>query len=249
MRGKHWIGLLLAAGLLGICLGTLFAGREENRQTAVDITFEEPTLQTLQALVQEYHREDAVFSVTLEDYIRCFNSLYESQNPSAYFPGSEDWSISDRSRGIHTDYPVMEFLFSEDPQIFSPPTVKAHTPMEERFLQELMINFDEHSYTHEGFQRYRLLCADTLRVFFQDMSQEAAQKLCDEILSTGNAHIFSSQEWYTHGALPYGIYYKGDVGVYSYDAIGDWRHFCVIPFTEERRKEFEEKGVVLYEME
>lgn len=248
MEQKHWIWLLLAAVLLGLCLGTLRRNRGEDRETA-EVFFEEPGLETIQPLVQEYHRNDAVFSVTLEEFIRCFNSLFESQFQSDFFPSSRDWSISHRNKGIHTDYPVMEFRFSEDPLVFSLPAVTVYTPMEERFIQELTVNFDEHSYTEEGYQRYRLLCADTLNVFFPELSREAARNLCDQILLLGNEHIFSSQEWYTSGAMPYALFYKGGVGVYSYDAIGDWRRFCIIPVTAERLREFEEKGVTLYEMD
>lgn len=249
MRQKHWIGLLLAAALLGLCLGTLSWDGAENRERLAEVYFDEPSLETIQPLVQLVHRDDAVFSVTLEEYIRCFNSLFERQFQSPYFPSSRDWSISHRDKGIHTEYPVMEFRFSEDPQVFSLPTVTVYTPMEERFVQEVTINFDEHSYTEEGYQRYSLLCANTLQVFLPELSQEAARDLCEEILSLGNAHIFSSQEWYADGAIPYALFYKGGVGAYSYDAIGDWRHFSVIPVTEERLRAFEEKGAVLYEME
>lgn len=248
MKREYWICLLLAA-LLGLRLGTLCRGGEENRELAAEVYFEEPRLETLQPLVQEYHSRDVVFSVTLEEYIRCFNSLFERQFQLGFFPSSGDWSISHRNKGIHTDYPVMEFRFCEDPQVFSLPTVTVYTPLEERFIQELNVNFDEHSYTEEGYQRYRLLCAHTLKVFFPELGWEAAWDLCDETLSIGNEHIFSSGEWYTSGAMPYALFYKEGVGVYSYDAIGDWRHFCVIPLTEERLREFEEKGVVLYEME
>lgn len=242
MKGKKWIWLILAAMLGMLCLDW-----PESREP--EVFFQEPSLETLQPLVQEYHQRDVVFAVTLDDYIRCFNSLYESQYQSDYFPGSFDWSISQGNRGIHTDYPVLEYRFSEDPQVFSLPTVTIFTPMEKRYIQELNVNFDEHSYTEAGYQRYRLLCADTLRVFFPEWEGEAAWEQCDEILSVGNAHIFSSEEWYGKGAVPYALFYKGNVGVYSYDAIGDWRHFCVIPLTRERLTEFQEKGVVLYEIE
>lgn len=245
MAEKRWIWLLLAA-VLGLC--AVFSNRVEDPQQP-EIYFEEPVLETLQPQAQSYHRDDTVFSVTLEDYIRCFNSLFQRQFQSDYFPDSGSWDISHSGKGIHTHYPVLEFRFSEDPQVFSLPTVTVHTPMEEHRIQELIINFDEHSYTQEGYRRYRLLCADTLNVFLPELSREAALALCDQILELGNEHVFSSQEWYTNGALPYALFYKGNVGVYSYDAIGDWRHFCVIPLTRQRRGELEEKGVILYEME
>ena len=31
--------------------------------------------------------------------------------------------------------------------------------------------------------------------------------------------------------------------------LGDWQRFCVIPVTQEQLKNFEEKGVILYEVE
>ena len=246
---KHLNGKWLLGFAALLCLVLSLWPGVPGKQPLGDENFEESTLETMQPLIKEYHRGDPVFSVTIEEYIRCFNSLFERENRSEYFPGSRDWDISSTGKGIHTDYPVMAFSFSEDPEVFSLPRVTVHTPLEERFIQEIIIHFDEHSYTEAGFERYRLLCADTLKVFFPELSREAAWELCDEILSMGNEHIFSSQEWYGSGALPYALFYKGNVGAYSYDAMGDWRHFCVIPVTEDRLRAFEEKGVALYEME
>ena len=246
---KHLNGkwLFAAAALLFF----VFSSWEsvKGHETAKNVFFQEPSLETIQPSVQEYHRDDPVFSVTIDDFIRCFNSLYEQKHRTAFFPQSGQWEISSRNRGIHTDYPVMAFRFSEDPQVFSLPTVTVYTPQEEHFIQEITVNFDEHSYTEVGYQRYRLLCCLTTRVFFPEMSEEEAADFCDRIILLGNQNIFASDAWFGEEAIPSVLFYQDGVGLYPYDAIGDWRHFCVIPVTEERLREFEEKGAVLYEMD
>ena len=246
---KHLNGKwLLAAAVLLLLVLSLWGGEKMN-EPAEDVFFQEPTLETILPSVQEYHRDDLVFSVTIDDFIRCFNSLYEQDHRTGFFPQSGQWDISSRNRGIHTDYPVMAFRFSEDPSVFSLPTVTVYTPQEEHFIQEITISFDEHSYTEAGYQRYRLLCCLTIRMFFPEMSEEDAAALCDRIILLGNQNIFASDAWFAQGAVPSALFYQDGVGLYPYDAIGDWRHFCAIPVTEDRLREFEEKGAALYEMD
>ena len=195
------------------------------------------------------HEDEVIFSATLDEFIACFNSRFERELGPNYFLPALDWNIRDYSVGIHSQYPVRQFRFSEDETVAALPTVTVYTPMEDHRIGLLTVNFDEHSYTEVGFQRYRQLCACVVKLFVPDFTDEAALKFCDQVISLGNQNVFESDAWYASGAVPAGLYYRGEIGVYPYFAIGDWQHFCVMPVTEQILKDFSEKGVMLYEVE
>lgn len=243
--GRKLAALCCLAGLLGIFCWLWF--RSQGTQAPEAATFQEA--ERMDVAIQSCHGAEPVFAASLEDFIRCFNSLYQQDNDLDYFPDVGRWNSTSLSRGIHTPYPVRQFRFSEDEAVYSLPTVTVYTPMEDHRIQELTLNFDEHSYTEAGFQRFRQLCADTLRVFFADLSKQEASDLADRIIRFGNENVFESNAWYGDDAFPRGIYHRDGVGVYPYFAIGDWQRFCVIPVTQEQLKNFEEKGVILYEVE
>ena len=166
-----------------------------------------------------------------------------------YFLPALEWNIRDYSVGIHSQYPTRQFCFSEDETVAALPTVSVYTPMEDHRIELLTVNFDEHSYTEVGFQRFRQICACVVKLFIPDLTDKTALELCDQVISLGNQNVFESNAWYANGAIPPGLYHRGEIGVYPYFAIGDWQHFCVIPVTEVTLLDLSEKGVMLYEME
>lgn len=244
MGRKSYILLLCLLGLFG----WLWISAQKEESAPVEAVFfqeEEP----VDVSVQICHGAEPVFAVSMEEFIRSFNYLFRQENGQDYFPDASRWRSTSLNNGIHSRYPARQFRFSEDETVYSLPTVTVYTPMENHSIQALTLNFDEHSYTESGFQRFRELCADTLRVFFEGLSQQEALNLADRIIRFGNENVFESDAWFGSDAFPRGLYYRGEVGVYPYFAIGDWQRFCVIPVTEERLTEFEEGGVILYEVE
>lgn len=245
MQRQKCAVLMCLLGLLVVFSWLWFACQQGNPEPVETVFFQEG--EPMDVTVRQAHGEEPVFTASMDDFIRCFNALFRQENGCDYFPDASRWESTSLVRGIHSAYPTRQFRFSEDEAVYSLPTVTVYTPMEDRSIQELTLNFDEHSFTEAGYQRFRQLCGDTLRVFFGDL--EEASELAEQIIRFGNENVFESDAWFGSDALPRGLYYRGGVGVYPYFAIGDWQRFCVIPVTEERLKEFEEMGVILYEVE
>lgn len=241
---------LAAMILLGVFLWVWIRCQKPGKEPESNLFFvaEEEKSELTKIDVKTVHGNEALFTISAEDFIRSFNYLFACDFGSHYFPPLEEWAGRSYNSGIHSRYPTMQFWFSEDENIFTLPTVTVYTPMEERCIQEITINFDEHSYTETGFQRYKQLCSYTLRVFFPTLSEEVVSQLCDQVISVGNQNVFDSDAWYGSGAVPCALFYKDGVGIYPYFAIGDWQRFCVIPVTDEIINGFEQKGVELYEI-
>lgn len=235
------------------CLVVFFvaaaSSRQPTAQDAAEAGIPAPQLPLLDSSLRQVHGNDPAFCAALDDFIRCFNSVFEQRNGTGYFSDSNQWLVSSLSEGIHSPYPARQFRFSEDGAVLSLPTFTVYTPLEERCIQEITINFDEHSYTQVGYQRYRELCICLLLTFFPELSSANAEKICDSILRIGNETGYGSDTWFGHDAVPPAIFHENSIGLYPYEAIGDWRRFCVIPVTQECLEAFRQKGSVLYELE
>lgn len=239
--------MLLIGGFLWIWI--LCQNPVEQPEWNMILVAEEEASEPSKIEIITVHENEALFEVTAEDFIQSFNNLFERNFGIRYFPPLKDWRSSSYNSGIHSDFPAMQFVFLEDERIHSLPTFTIYTPIEQRKVQEITVNFDEHSYTDAGYQRYRQLCIYTLKVFLPDLNEDNISQLFDEIISVGNQNVFDSDAWFGSGAVPFALFCQDGVGIYPYFAIGDWQRFCVIPVTDEIIDEFKQKGAEIYEIQ
>ena len=215
-------------------------------ETEYSIEYSEPNDESFE--VVENRNGEFVFSIGIDDYIDCYNALFKKDNGSNFFTPSAQWKCYHRDSGIHSAYRMNYFYFTPDEQVHSLPTVAVYVPTNADRIQEITVNFDEHSYTESGYHLFQEMCGYPMRVFFPDLPDETVSAVCSEIISLGNQNVFSSDEWYDVGAIPSVLFHKNGIGVYPYFAIGDWERFCIIPVTEELLTDFAQKGVELHEI-
>lgn len=215
-------------------------------ETEYSIEYSEPNDESFE--VVENRNGEFVFSIGIDDYIDCYNALFKKDNGSNFFTPSAQWKCYHRDSGIHSAYRINYFYFTPDEQVHTLPTVAVYVPTNDDRIQEITVNFDEHSYTESGYHLFQEMCGYTMRVFFQDLPDDTVSAVCSEIISLGNQNVFSSDEWYDVGSVPSVLFHKNGIGVYPYFAIGDWERFCIIPVTEELLTEFAQKGVELHEI-
>ena len=202
-------------------------------------------IDALDIRVSENRENELVFTISIHDYIRSYNSGYTS----SYLTPASQWQCYTCDCTIHSDHETKCYSFTEDQRVYSLPTITVYVPTNGDYIQEITVNFDEHSYSESGYAQYREMCFYTLKVFFPELTDEAILDLCTEIITLGNQNVFSSDEWYGSGAVPYALFHKDGIGVYPYFAIGDWEHLCVIPVTEETIAAFEQEGTIIHEIQ
>lgn len=220
------------------------------RQTLKEET--EPTATEPEALnieVMENRENELVFNISIQDYIRNYNVYYKNGYCRDYLTAASQWQCYTYDSAIHSQHETLYYYFTEDERVYSLPTISVYVPANGDYIQEITVNFDEHSYSESGYEQYKEMCYFTLKVFFPELDDERLFDLCTEIITLGNQNVFTSDEWYDSDAVPYALFHKDGIGVYSYFAIGDWEHFCIIPVTDETIAEFEEKGTIIYEIE
>ena len=198
--------------------------------------------------VMENRKNELVFTISTSDYVESYNSYYKVDYCRSLLPPVSQWQCFTCDSAIHSEYETKCYSFTEDEHVYSLPTITVYVPTNDDYIQQITVNFDEHSFTQSGFEQYKEMCYYTMKVFFPDLSDARIMDLCAEIVALGNQNVFSSDEWFSKSAVPFALFYREGIGVYPYFAIGDWEHFCIIPVTEETVTEFGEKGVQIHEI-
>ena len=198
--------------------------------------------------VMENRKNELVFTISTSDYVESYNSYYKVDYCRSLLPPVSQWQCFTCDSAIHSEYETKCYSFTEDEHVYSLPTITVYVPTNDDYIQQITVNFDEHSFTQSGFEQYKEMCYYTMKVFFPDLPDARIMDLCAEIVALGNQNVFSSDEWFSKNAVPFALFYREGIGVYPYFAIGDWEHFCIIPVTEETVTEFEEKGVQIHEI-
>ena len=198
--------------------------------------------------VMENRKNELVFTISTSDYVESYNSYYKIDYCRSLLPPVSQWQCFTYDSAIHSEYETKCYSFTEDEHVYSLPTITVYVPTNDDYIQQITVNFDEHSFTQSGFEQYKEMCYYTMKVFFPDLPDARIMDLCAEIVALGNQNVFSSDEWFSKNAVPFALFYREGIGVYPYFAIGDWEHFCIIPVTEETVTEFEEKGVQIHEI-
>lgn len=212
-------------------------------------TLVEAEIQQLDIEVIENRENELVFNISIDDFIESYNSFWNQDHDWAYLKPSSEWQWYLYDTAIHSSYETFYVYFTEDDHIYPQSTVSVYVPSNGNYIQEITINFDEHSYSESGYEQYKQICFYTLKVFFPDLSDDSIMDLCTEVNTLGNANVFTSDEWYSSDSVPCALFYKDGIGVYPYFAIGDWVHLCIIPVTKNTVDIFKDKGVAVYEIE
>lgn len=209
---------------------------------------QEADMKELNIEVMDNREDELVFSFSIEDFIDSYNGYYWNDKNSRYLLPSSEWRCSTYETGIHSSHETLYYNFTEDEKIWSLPTISVYVPTNADYIQEITVNFDEHSYTESMYELYEQMCFYTLKMFFPDLSNEAIIDLYTEANKLGNINVFSSENWYSSESVPCALFYKDGIGVYPYFAIGDWEYLCIVPVTQETIAQFEQEGVEIIEI-
>lgn len=201
--------------------------------------------------VLENRENELVFDFTLDDFIDGFNGYYYRNNKKRYIlPASFDnWQTKPLENAIHSPYEATFYNYSADRKMWSLPTVSAYIPTNTDRVEEIVVNFDWHSYSDNLYEQYNEMCYCALKVFFPDLSDKQIKNLYTKANQLGYDNIFPSDQWYSENSVPYALFYKDGIGVYSHFAIGSTQKLCIIPVNENILNELKEKGTEIFKID
>lgn len=195
--------------------------------------------------ITENRAGEIVFALSAEEFIDRYNECYRIDNGEAYLPELFTWEHYN-TIGIHAEHEVICYTYSEDQSIRSIPTISMYVPTNGDYVQQIMVSYDDHSYSIPTYRMYEEMCFYTLKVVMPEYSSGKLTALYTELNDYIDEHLSGAP--YASGAVPDILYYSGGVGVYPYFAAGEQLHFCVIPVTEEILASFAGQGTAIYEV-
>ena len=197
--------------------------------------------------VMENRKDELVFDVSLEEFIACFNALYQIDKHSDYLLPASRWSRETYDNAIHSSHPTVYYEFSEDPQKWLLPTMTVYVPTDSDVIQEITLNFDDHGYTSEMMELFQEICFYTFKVMFADLTDESIHELTQTLID--EAYEREVNEWYSFGTIPDVLYVKDGIGVYPYFGTGQMLRLCVVPVTEKQLDLWRGRGTKIVEIE
>lgn len=192
--------------------------------------------------------DELVFSFSINDFIDSYNSFYWKDKKRTYLRPATEWQILEYDRAIHSNHETYYYHFMEDEKNWTLPTMTVYVPSNEDYVQEVTLNFDDHSYTDQMYDLYEEMCFYTLKVFFHDLTDEQITELYETLNQLARDNIFPNEKGYDNNPTPCALYYRDGIGIYPYFAIGQSLRLCIIPVTQQTIHTFEEKEVDIYKI-
>lgn len=205
-----------------------------------------PIILEIEALENEDGQ--ACFSISVDDFIASYNSLYRPVYAKDYLSVSSDWSVlPDITPYLELD--ATNYRFSADEQIWSMPTVSIYTPENNNGIYEIELTFDDHGYRESLYEEFKQICFYSLKVFLPELSDTEISSLYKELYLQTNNNFWG--EYYTYSDMERpmltAIYYYNGIGFYGYYGAGT-ANICMIPMTQETLVQFEQEGIEICEI-
>lgn len=211
---------------------------------SAEVLRQEAPIKKLDLQIMENRDNELVFQASIDDFIDSYNGYYWKDKNIRYLLPSLEWNAYLYDKAVHSDHETCCYIFSKDEEILPFPTITVYAPSNDDFIQEITVNFDDHSYMDSLYDIYEEMCFYTLKVFFPDIPDETLVNLYTTLNQLAYENVSTIK--YTSESVPCALYYRGNIGVYPYFALGDCVHMCVIPVTQEYLEELQGKGVALF---
>jgi hypothetical protein len=193
-------------------------------------------------------KDELVFSISMTDFIDSYNGYYWNDQEERYLPPTSEWRSVMYKTSIHSNHETIYYNFTKNEKIWSLPSISVYVPTNGDYIQEVTIDFDDHSFTEEMHDLYEKMCFYALKVFFPQLENEKIIELYKTMNSLAYDNIFPNAQGYGSNPIPCALYYKDNIGIYPYFAIGESVHLCIIPVSQETLDYFEKKGVKIHEI-
>lgn len=214
-----------------------------------EVTEKEVTSDAIKKLdtdVMEHREGELLFLFSIDAFIDRYNGFYQMDKNTPYLRPVGEWQRTIYDDGVQAKHETYYYQFTEDEKVWSLPSISVYVPSDGDYVQKITVNFDDHSYTEQTFQLYESMCYYTLKTLFPEFDHERIIELYTKLNQLAYDHL--SNEKYSADIVPYALYYKDGIGVYSHFVIGGMLRICVVPVTQEYLKELETKGVLITEI-
>ncbi len=184
------------------------------------------------------------FSAVSDEFINAFNKAYKTDKGTDFLPALSEWTASDYAERDGRE--TVLYTFSREPDIWSLPTVSVYSFLDNDYIREISLNFDDHSYSPNLFKQYEELCYYAIKAVMPDLSGDEIKAIYQDL--NQKAYDFITTTPYSLNVSPSIIYYNDSIGLYPYFAIGERMHLCIVPVTNEYLKQLKDQGTHVTEI-
>lgn len=178
------------------------------------------------------------FDLSMAEFISRYNWNCRHDKTAARLPELEQWNMYASDQGIHSNAPVLNYVFSNEEAADFYPNIQVSVSEESGRVQEIAVDYDDHDYREETYREFENLCFYSLKSLRPEIEAQRLSKFIktvnDSDVPPGNA--------YEHGIVPSVLYQNAGVGVYPYRRGWSSMYFCVIPVNEDRLQRFQAEG-------
>ncbi len=186
------------------------------------------------------------FSSPLSVYIDSYNGSFYKEKHMRYFPPSENWQ--QYRYGLSNGEPLLShWYFTENTADEKCPTVSVYTAGTAQNVWKAELIFDTHA-PHEMQSLQKDLFHHSMCVFFADVPYRVCWDVYQTVTQSAEEYVCRVPSDTVPGYAVKTLCYEGSVGVYAYALSGSELHICFVPLTEELLREYESKGVTLYDI-
>ena len=190
----------------------------------------------------EDSRSRPVFSFSLDDFIACYNSLWEDD----LLPPAQLWvksaSLSEAETPAGDCYSA-----SPDPDVWFLPTVSVYTRTDDPAIWKISLDLDEHSDSPEKHGLFHDMSLQALALFFPELSAEKREALYLELDRQAYENLYSGI--YHAELVPHILYYQNGVGVFPFFALGEYERFTFLPVTPAQLETWGNQGTQLIDLD
>ncbi len=216
-------------------------------ESLTEYLHQEAQVQELDIQVMENREDEMVFSFSIDDFIDSYNGYYWQDKNVRYLLPSLEWRAYLYDTAVHSRHRTSCCIFSKDETMPAFPTITVYVPSNGSYVQEITVDFDDHSYMDSLYNIYEEQCFYTLKVMFPDLADETITNLYTTLNQLAYDNVTTVK--YTSDSVPCALYYRGGIGIYPYFALGESVHLCMIPVTQQYLDEMREKGVTVNEIQ
>lgn len=189
------------------------------------------------------------FSSSPVGYIDSYNGIFYAEKHMRYFPKLEKWYGYRYEVPARNEPQLIHYDFTEDTYDSSCPKISIYTAGADQAVQRIEICYNDSYDSQEMWILQQDMFKYTLYLLFENNTVYQAR---DDIYRTLTASAYNNScsnfEDAVPGAAVKMLCYQGNVGIYAYVISGFELHICFVPLTEELLREYESKGVVLYDI-
>lgn len=192
----------------------------------------EPILDDLIFGVENYREDGLIFTITADDFIASYNSLYYTDHGEDFILPLRDWVCFSYPDSPFSPYETRYYRFQSDVRWYSEPTIALYIPADSNLVQEITFDYSLHGYTERGYELFIQECTYAFKALFPEYEESEITALFTELRERADEpYTYSTCFSYLDVSFPF-LFYKDNIGLFSC-SVGQTIHVCVVPVTQE----------------